>query len=335
MAEILAEVYRNQTVESVHYGSIVVCDKDGSVLYYCGDPDLITYTRSSAKAFQFLPVYESGAIKRYGHSLKQMAIMLGSHVGSEEHQQVTKSNLDLIGLDESYLKCGVHPPIEHQMKGYIPYEGQQFSALGHNCSGKHSGQLALALHIGDDPQDYLNPESKTQQIVKQAVAEAYDYAIDKIQMGTDGCSLPNFALPLKNMAKAYARIVTRTSDSPIRREAYETVIKAMTQYPVMVSGNGRCDLAVTETCKGDVILKVGGEAVEVIGILSKGIGIAIKIADGNMRAIYPVIVETLRQLGVVDDNQATAIAEFSQPQIYNFRNINVGHIVPAFKLKRG
>ncbi len=335
MSEILAEAYRNKTVESVHYGSIVVSDKDGNILHYCGDPDLITFTRSSAKAFQFLPVYESGAIKRFGFSLQQIAIMLGSHTGTPEHEKTTKSNLDLIGLDETYLKCGTHVPIDYQQQGYVPYEGQQFSPLAHNCSGKHSGQLALAVHIGDDPANYIDPNSKTQKQVKQAVAEGYDYPSDQIQMGTDGCSLPNFALPLKNMAKAYARIVTRTSDSALRREAFETIIRAMSQYPVMVSGRGRCDLAVTEASKGDVILKVGGEAVEVIGVLSKGLGIAIKISDGNMRGLYPVIVETLRQLGVFDDSQVKALAEYSRPQLYNFRDLHVGEIVPAFRLKRG
>lgn len=335
MSEILAEVYRNKTVESVHYGSIVVSDKDGAVLWACGDPDLITYTRSSAKAFQFLPVYESGAVKRYGFSLQQVAIMLGSHTGTPEHEQTTKSNLDLIGLDESYLKCGTHVPIYLQEKGYVPVEGQKFSSLAHNCSGKHSGQLALSLHIGDDPKDYIEPDSKTQQMVKRAVAEAYDYPIDKIQMGIDGCSLPNFALPLRNMAKSYARLVTKTADSAIRREAYQTVVSAMQQYPVMVSGPGRCDLAVTEASGGDVILKVGGEAVEVIGILSKGLGIAIKISDGDMRALWPVIIETLRQLGVFSDAQVTALAKFSRPQLHNFRQIRVGEIVPCFKLKRG
>jgi L-asparaginase II len=335
VSEILAEVYRNKTVESVHYGSIAVCDKEGSVLYSCGNPDLITFTRSSAKAFQFLPVYESGAVKRYGFSLKQIAIMLGSHTGTPEHEQTTKSNLDLIGLDETYLKCGTHVPISMLEKGYVPFEGQTFSPLAHNCSGKHSGQLALAMHIGDDPATYLDPESKTQQLVKQAVAEAYDYPIDQIQMGVDGCSLPNFALPLKNMAKAYARIVTKTSDSPLRREAYQTVMDAMRQYPVMVSGQGRCDLAVTEAAKNDIILKVGGEAVEVVGIISKGLGIAIKIADGEMRALWPVIVETLRQLGVFDESQVTMLTKFSRPQLHNFRRIRVGEIVPCFKLRRG
>jgi L-asparaginase II len=221
------------------------------------------------------------------------------------------------------------------MKGYIPFEGQKFSSLAHNCSGKHSGQLALAVHIGDDPANYLDPNSKTQQLVKQTVSEAYDYPIDRIQMGTDGCSLPNFALPLRNMAKGYAMMVTKSSDSALRREAYQTVIDAATQHPIMLSGDGRCDLAVTEACEGDVILKIGGEAIEVIGILSRGLGIAIKISDGNPRALYPVIVETLRQLHVVGDSQAKELAKFTRPQLYNFRDLHIGEIRPCFTLKRG
>jgi L-asparaginase II len=335
MSEILAEVRRNGNVESLHYGSIVVCDKDGTVLYYNGDPEMMTYARSSAKAFQFLPVFESGATKRFGHSLKQMAIMLGSHNGSAEHQQVTKSNLELIGLDESYLKCGSHLPVELRLKGELPVTGVKYTSLAHNCSGKHSGQLALSVHIGDDPNHYIDPESKTQKLVKQTVSEAYDYPVDQFKMGTDGCSLPNFCLPLRNMAEGYARIITKTTDSPIRREAYQTIYEAMSQHPVMVSGHGRHDLAITEACKGDVILKVGGEAVETIGVLSKGLGIAIKIADGNTRGLFPVICEVLRQLEVIDEATNKSLAVFSRPQLYNDRKINIGEIVPVFKLNRG
>lgn len=331
---ILAEVYRNETVESAHHGSIVVSDNQGNILAAVGDPDLVTYTRSSAKAFQFLPVFESGAIKKFGHSLKQMAIMMGSHNGSEEHQKVAKSNLELIGLDESALKCGTHVPYELTRKGYIPHKGEKFSQLAHNCSGKHSGQLALALQLGDDPADYIEPDSKTQRLVRQVFSEMYEVPENELLMGIDGCSLPNYALPLRNMAKAYAKLITKTVDSPLRREACERVIEAMRTHPLMVSGNGRCDLIISRACD-DVILKVGGEAVQLIGVLSRGIGIAIKIADGGRRALCPVIIETMRQLGVLSDLQVKELAEHAVPNLYNQREILIGRVVPSFKLERG
>jgi L-asparaginase II len=329
----VAEVYRNKTVESVHYGSIVVSDKDGNILYHYGNPDLVTFTRSSAKAFQFMAVFESGAIERHGFDLQHQAIMMGSHSGSELHQKVVKENLERIGLDESYLKCGVHVPYELTRKGYIPYEGQTFSPLGHNCSGKHSGQLALALQLGDDSADYIEPGSRAQRAVKKVFSDMYEVPEDKLLVGTDGCSLPNYALPLKNMAKAYAKLITKSVKSQVRRAACERVIEAMRTHPLMVSGNGRCDLVVTDAC-GDVILKAGGEAVELIGVLSKGLGIAIKIADGGTRAICPVVIEVLRQLDVIDARTAKSLAEHARPHLYNQRNIRIGEIVPAFKLER-
>ncbi len=306
MSEILASVFRNKSVESVHYGSIVVTDNNGTVLYYCGDPELVTYTRSSMKAFQFLAVYESGATKRFGHNLQQIAIMLGSHL-----------------------------PIELRNQGEVPVAGVKYSPLAHNCSGKHSGQLALAVHIDDDPHNYIDPESKTQVMVRQAISEAYDYPADQFGRGTDGCSLPNYALPLRNMAKGYASLVTRTAASPLRREAYGVVIDAMTEHALMVSGNGRSDLAITEAGKGDVILKIGGEAVQVVGVISKGLGIAIKIADGNSRALAPVICEVLRQLGVFDDAAVKSLGTFARTPLYNDRKILIGEIVPTFKLQKG
>ena len=165
-------------------------------------------------------------------------------------------------------------------------------------------------------------------------AEMYDYPIDQLKMGTDGCSLPNYALPLRNMAKAYARLITKDVDSPLRKEGCETVIRAMRTHPLMVSGRGRCDLLISRACD-DVILKVGGEAVQLIGILSKGIGIAIKIADGGKRALCPVIIEVLRQLDVLSDAQVKELAEHAVPPIYNQREILVGRVVPTFKLERG
>ncbi len=334
MSEILTEVYRNKTVESVHYGSVAVTDANGELLWFAGDPEMITFSRSSAKPFQFMPVFESGAIKRFGHSLKQCAIMMGSHNGSAEHVEVAKSNLELIKLDESYLKCGTHLPIERRIKNVGPREGEKFRPLQHNCSGKHSGQLALSVHIGDDPLKYIDPDSKTQQLVKRTVSEMYDYPIDEIQMGTDGCSLPNFALPLKNMARGFAAIVAKNTTSDIRREAFETIIAAMTTHPEMVSGEGRSDLAIARVCNGDVICKVGGEAVEGIGVLPQKIGIAIKMADGQSRGLGPVICEVLRQLKVIDEEQVKALAEFSRPQLYNNREINIGEVVPVVKLKK-
>jgi L-asparaginase II len=331
---ILAEVYRNKTVESVHYGSIVVSDNQGNILYQVGDPDLVTYTRSSAKAFQFLPVFESGAIKRFGHSLEQIAIMLGSHNGSEKHQEVAKSNLELIGLSESHLRCGSHVPYELTLHGKYPDPGQTFTQLAHNCSGKHSGQLALALQLGDDPAEYINPDSKTQQTVRQVFAEMYEVPSDNLLIGIDGCSLPNYALPLRNMAKAYAKLITKAVDSPLRKEACETVVRAMREYPLMISGRGRCDLIVSEACD-DVILKVGGEAIQLIGVLSRGIGIVIKIADAGRRALCPVIIETLRQLGVLSDSHMKELAEYATPPLYNQREIEIGRVVPAFTLERG
>lgn len=335
MSEILAEVYRNKTVESVHYGSVVVTDRDGNILYYAGDPEMVTYTRSSLKPFQFTAVYESGATKRFGHSLRQMAIMIGSHNGSEEHQRVVRENLTLIGLDENYLQCGTQVPIEIRRKGELPVAGQTFSTLAHNCSGKHSGQLALALQLGDDVNDYINPESKTQKLVRQTVSEICGVAPESMSLGTDGCSLPNYAFPIRYLARGFASIVTRHSDSPSRREAFDAIVAAITKHPEMVSGEGRSDLAVTRAGAGDLICKIGGEAVQGIGVISKGVGIAIKMADGQARGLSPVICEVLRQLDVFGDTEVKALAEFARPQLYNDRKLLIGEVVPVVKLKRG
>jgi len=178
MHEIVAEVYRAETVESVHYGSLVVVDNNGKVLYYAGDPDLLIYTRSALKPFQAVPLVEKGGLEKFGFSLKSLAIMCGSHAGTELHVKQVQENLDKIGLDESYLYCGTHPPIYYTAQNILPRRDEIFTPIQHNCSGKHSGLLALSLLLGDDPGKYMRQDSETQKVVFQAVADICEISIE-------------------------------------------------------------------------------------------------------------------------------------------------------------
>jgi len=332
--EPLAHTTRGNGIESIHYGSIAVTDNEGKLVYYAGDPEAFTFTRSSAKFVQAVPVFESGAVDKYGFTLEGQAIMCGSHNGSPRHAAQTKENLDKIGLDETYLQCGVHPPSEYKIKNILPRREEEFSPLQHNCSGKHSGQLALALQMGCDPKRYMEFDYDVQQRVFKTICEVYEVEPSSVKIGIDGCSLPNFGMPLKNMAIAFANIITGKTDVPGRKEVFSRIVNAIQTHPFMVSGEGRFDLALMEALPGQIICKVGGEAVECVGIAKTGWGLAAKVSDGNVRGLYPAVVEAMRQMDLLPDDRLEYVKEFVKPKLKNYRDIHYGDVIPCFKLKK-
>jgi len=335
MQEVLAEVHRGETVESVHYGSIVVVDNTGKVLYYAGDPDLVTYTRSALKPIQAVPFVERGGLEKFGFDTKALSIMCGSHAGTDAHiEQVTK-NLAKIGLDESHLQCGTHPPIYYTAENILPRREETFTPVQHNCSGKHSGMLALALFLGCDPKRYMDFDDEPQQVILGAVSEICEISKDELKRGIDGCSLPNYAMPISRFALGYANLASLKAKNDTRKKAFQTIIKAMQTYPVMVSGEKRSDYYLSQALPTEIIAKLGGEAIQGVAILTKKWGMAVKIADGNFRALGPVVVEALRQLEILPDSRLEFVERLVQPRVYNSRNIIVGHIKPVFKLKKG
>jgi len=334
MDDIVVRVYRGKGLESVHHGSIAVVNSKGQLTHYLGDPEFSTQARSEAKPFQLIPLLRTGAAEHFGFSDKQLAIMCGSHTGTDEHVEVVKSNLAAAGLDESYLMCGTHPPIHYAVENRLPREGEVFSPLQHNCSGKHSGFLALTQFLKGDVSKYLDPESKTQQLVLDAISEMYAYPKDRITIGIDGCSAPVFGMPLKQAAIAFVRLANQIADDPKLRDILKRIKTAMTTYPEMVSGPGRFDLALARTFPGNVVNKIGAEGIEGIGFSEPQIGIAVKVLDGNVRALYPTVIEVLKQLGLLEKADMSHLKPFENPDVKNYRGLIVGRIEAGFKLKK-
>jgi L-asparaginase II len=334
MVEIVARVCRGEREESVHYGSVAVVNKEGRLTHYVGDPEFFTFVRSAAKPFQLIPLLETGAADHFGFSTKQLSVMCGSHVGSDSHKAVVITNLAAAGNSAKNLKCGTHVPIFMQMSGDIPLHGEHKDQLRHNCSGKHSGFLALARYLGDDVEKYLDFDSKTQELVLAAAERMYGLPKEKIKLGIDGCSAPNFGLPLIYSAVAFKKLANGEGNSPELSKVLVRIKQAMTEFPEMFSGEGRFDLAIMRTFPGNVICKGGAEGFQGIGFADPPIGIAVKIHDGNARAVGPVCVEVLRQLGLVDIEKAVHFKPFYNPEIRNWRNLLTGRINAEFSLKK-
>ncbi|MBN2226918.1 MAG: asparaginase [candidate division Zixibacteria bacterium] len=335
MAELVAKVYRGKREESVHYGSVAVVDRDGKLTHSVGDPEFFTFVRSSSKPFQLIPLLRTGAADTYEFSQKQISIMCGSHIGTDDHRATVLWNLETAGNKPEDLQCGVHTPLFMTMANKIPEHGEHLDVLRHNCSGKHSGFLALSRFLGEDVANYLNVNSMAQKMILDAIVEMYEYPKEDIVIAVDGCSAPNFGIPLSRTAVAFKKLALAQGQTPEMTEVLTRITAAMTAYPEMFSGEGRFDLALMRAFPDRMICKGGAEAIQGMALTDPEIGIAVKIHDGNARALYPVCCEVLRQLGIEPDaERETHLATFRKPEVRNLRNLLTGYIVPEFTLKK-
>ncbi len=328
----LAVATRGSAVESIHYGSVAVVDRDGRVLHCAGDPNTLTFTRSALKPVQALAFVNDGGAERFRFDSRQLALMCASHSGEPRHVEAVADMLAKSGSTAADLQCGAHAPGLYEARGDVP-PPPPYSPLAHNCSGKHAGMLAYCAMHAHDKATYLAFDHPLQQAIRRAVAALTDVREDSLVGGIDGCSAPNYAVPLSRLALAYARLAS-TDRHPIYGTAPTTIAAAMTSNPEMVSGERRSDLALMRAGRGDWLTKIGAEGVQAIGIKSRGLGIAIKMADGQKRGLYPAIVAVLDALGLLDTAARKDLVEWGHPTLRNYRGIEIGDVRPVLVLDK-
>jgi L-asparaginase II len=329
----LAIVERGDAPESVHYGSVAVVDVDGNLVASAGDPRAAMFTRSSLKPFQAMPVLASGAAAAFDYGPREIALMCASHSGEPRHVELAASMLERIGCSAGDLQCGTHVPYFYQWTEQTPEPGATFTTLHHNCSGKHTGMLTWCRHCGQPIDRYLDPGHPLQVAIRESVSYFTGTPEAALRRGTDGCSAPNYALPLSGLARGFARLA-RQNDDDRYGDAPRRIFDAMAAHPGLVSGQRRNDLALMQAGGGDWATKVGADGVQGIAVRSRGLGIAIKIADGNTRGLFPVTVAVLRQCGLVDDPEATPLAPYSDPVQRNLRGLVTGRVRAIVELAR-
>jgi L-asparaginase II len=340
LAEPLVEVRRGAITESRHRGHVVVVTSDAEIIAKIGAPECVTFLRSSAKPFQALPLLISGAADHFGFTDEEVALACASHSGEPIHTEIAAAMLDKIGLGPDALKCGVHDPFSAEATRQLRAKGEEPTVLQNNCSGKHAGMLALAKHLGAPTETYDLAENPVQIAIGKVVAQFSDIPIEDLAVGIDGCGVPVFGMTVKAMALAYARLVSPPSSfDEATKAACERVVRVMTKYPELIGGTSeRLDTEIMRASPGKLISKVGAEGVYTAGILPceawpKGLGLALKIEDGDDHRARPtVVIEALNQLGVLRDESLEAVARYAFFPVKNRRGDVVGEIRASFAL---
>jgi len=318
-------VLRNGCVESVHLGHAAVTDARGRILARAGDPLLLVFPRSSFKPFQALPLVESGAFARSGLPPDALALIAGSHSGTDSHVALVRRILDRAEADESDLRCGTHPPYDEATAAALRARGEAPGPLRHNCSGKHAGMLLLARALGAPLDGYLEPTHPVQRAIFTRFAELIAEPEPPGPPAVDGCSAPTPRMPLTTLARAFALLAAGVDSAGRPVPALMEIRDAMRSHPVEVAGEGRLDTTLMRAQR-ELVAKAGAEAVHATAVVGKGIGIAVKVADGSRRALAPAVVAVLSEAGVLDAEARRALDSLVDERLTNHAGIEVGAI---------
>ena len=323
------ESTRGDLVESVHAVSVAITDAEGTLVASAGNPDLVTFWRSAAKPFQALPMVADGAADAFGLGADAIALACASHSSEPDQVALAGRMLEAIGCTEAGLACGPHTPLSPAIASRVQREGITMTSAWSNCSGKHSSMLALARHHGWPTAGYERAGHAVQERILDEVARWTSLAHESIALGVDGCTTVCFALPLRAMALAYARLGVTTEPAAVR------VREVMLAHPELVGGTGRLCTDLMRDTHGAVLAKVGAEGVYSAAWPALGLGIALKVDDGDMRSAPVALLGVLRCLA--DHFNAVlpldSLASHAEPAIRNTRKERTGVLRAAGSLR--
>ncbi len=337
MNPLLVEVLRGQTLESAHCGSLLVVDADGGTVAALGDTEHLIFPRSAVKALQALPLVESGAADRLALSSEEMAIACASHNGEPEHVATAMGMLAKAGVDAAVLECGVQWPKE-AFGLALAGRGEAASALTNNCSGKHSGFVCLGCAMmasggGADLRSfmagYTDADHPVMREITAALQSTTGFEPSTAPVGTDGCSIPTYAIALHQLARAFARFGSGVGLRAGHAVAARRLRSAVAAAPFMVAGSERFDTRVMQRLGQRVFCKVGAEGVYCAALPERGLGVAIKVDDGNPRAAEVVMAAVIAKMVRLDTSDQQFVESLCRPRLRNWNGIAVGSLRPS------
>jgi len=322
-AIVLAELWRGPFLESVHLGDAVVCNAAGDIAQAWGNPDKTVLPRSSVKMIQALPLVESGAADAAGLRSDHLALACASHSGATVHSGLARDWVHGLGLSETDLRCGAHAPWDSAARKDLVCSDDSPCQFFNNCSGKHAGFLTWVQHAGAGP-EYVDPDHPLQRTIKERFEDVTGQASPGF--GIDGCSAPNYASTLHGIARAMARFAVDRDGAKAR------LVDAMAKHPLLVAGQGRACTELMLAMDGRAVVKTGAEGVYIAILPEKGLGVALKAADGATRAAECAIAAILVKLGALDPAHPAAIKRMA-PVDTNWRGIETGYTRPGPALR--
>ncbi|MBX4956971.1 asparaginase [Rhizobium lentis] len=323
---VTVEVTRGLLVESRHRGAMVVVDGDGRLVFSLGDIDAAVFPRSACKAMQALPLVESGAADAYGFGDKELALACASHSGEEEHVALAASMLSRAGRNAEALECGAHWSMNQKVLIQQARTLDAPSALHNNCSGKHAGFICACCHRDIDPKGYVGYQHPLQVEIRAVMEGLTGAVLGAESCGTDGCSIPTYAVPLRSLAHGFAKMATGVGLEPLRARASRRLIEACMAEPFYVAGTGRACTKLMQIAPGRVFVKTGAEGVFCAAIPEKGIAIALKCEDGATRAAEAMVAATLARFFETEEAVHAALMAFAAMPMHNWNGMHVGDI---------
>ena len=325
---ILVKAYRADALESHHRGAYAVIGPGGKLVVSTGDIDTPVFPRSAIKAFQALPLVESGAADAFGLSDEELALVCSSHGGEEAHIRLARAILAKAGLNERDLECGAHSPQDGATSRMLIKMGEEPGAIHNNCSGKHAGMLALAVKLGDATAGYIGLAHPAQKRVARVLDQLCGVDTQALPVGIDGCSVPTWAIPLRNLALGFQRFVSGETLSEARALAARRLIAAVRAHPFMIAGSKRFCTRLMEAVPR-AFVKTGAEGVFCGAVPHAGLGIALKCDDGAHRASEVAMAAVLVSLDVWTEDERQLLSSFAEVPLSNWRKFDVGQIRAA------
>jgi L-asparaginase II len=323
---VLVEVTRGPMVESRHRGSAVIVDTAGKVVAHWGDHTQPVYPRSAVKPLQAIPLIESGAAEAFGLGESEIALACASHGGEPRHIAAATDCLRTIGLGVENLECGPQWPSHEDTARAMAQAGETPTALHNNCSGKHVGFLATAVHMGEATAGYIRIEHPVQQRILGTLEAMCGLDLGDAPRGIDGCAIPTVAVPLENLAYGMARFGAPDDLPPGRAAACRRIAEAVAAKPFMVAGTGRYCTAVMRVTGRAALVKTGAEGVFCAALPEYGLGVALKCDDGEKRASEVMMSAVLRRVGVLTPEMEAKLADRIAVPVTNRNGAQVGEI---------
>ena len=325
----VVETLRGDRVESWHRGAAAVVDSQGRLVFGFGDIERPIYPRSAVKAFQALPLVESGAADRLGFGPQELALACSSHSGEAAHVELAAGMLAKAGAGVEALCCGAHWPLSADAAHALACSGGAPSALHNNCSGKHAGFLCLAVHEGWPHEGYVEADHPVQEAGRAAIEAMTGETLDESRRAIDGCSIPTYAVSLRGLARGFAKFASGAGLDRSRANAASRIRAAVAAHPYCVAGAGRFDTRWMELFGARSFTKTGAEGVFCAALPEAGLGIAVKADDGAGRAAEVMIAALIARFAGFDETDLKLAQAFLTPELKNWRGTVVGALRPS------